>query len=194
MPDRHLTSRTPLGRREPLIETIGAVTIAEDATTAIASLASRRGCVGDLDQAAAGIGLALPGPGRMSEGEPWSAVWSGPDQWLVMASFDTHEDIVAELEPVFADVAALTEQSDAFARFDLTGAGTAALMERLCPLDVRSMKPGDAARSVVEHIGCHFLCFSPDRLALLGPRSFAASLHHALATAAGSVAALGARE
>ena len=85
-----------------------------------------------------------------------------------MAPFDEHEDIVAELEPVFAEAASITEQSDAFARFDLTGGVPAALVERLCPLDARSMKPGDAGRSVIEHVGCHLLCLAPDHFAVLG--------------------------
>ena len=109
-----------------------------------------------------------------------------------MAPFDEHEDIVADLEPVFAGAASIAEQTDAFARFDLTGAGPAALLERLCPLDVRSMKPGDAGRSVLEHVGCHLLCLAPDHFAVLAPRSFAASLRHALANAARSVAAVAA--
>jgi len=192
VPDRPLTPLTPLGRRDPLVERIGALTIAEVTATAIASVASRRGRLEDVEKAAAGISLVLPGPGRMSQGDPWSAMWSGPGQWLVMAPFDEHEDVVAELEAVFAGAASITEQSDAFARFDLTGAEPAAVLERLCPLDVRSMKADDAGRSVVEHVGCHLLCVAPDHFAVLAPRSFAASLRHALANAARSVAAIAA--
>lgn len=192
MPDRQLTPLTPLGRRDPLVEPIGGLKISEVTTTAIASVASRRGRMADVERAAAGISLVLPGPGRMSQGDPWSAIWSGPGQWLVTAPFAGHEDIVADLEPVFAGAASITEQSDAFARFDLTGIGPASLIERLCPLDVRSMKAGDAGRSVVEHVGCHLLCLAPDHFAVLAPRSFAGSLRHALAQAARSVAAIAA--
>ena len=193
MPDRRLEPMTPLGRREPLVETIGGVAIAEVTSTAIASLAARRGRSDEVEAAAAGIGLTLPGPGRMSAGDPWSAVWTGQGQWLVLAPLAGNEDIVARLEPAFAGSASLTEQTDGFARFDVTGACPAGLLERLCPLDLRSMDAGAAGRSVIEHVGCHVLVMAADHVVLLAPRSFAASVHHALATAARSVAAMSSR-
>ncbi len=187
-----LTPRTPFGRLDPLDETIGAFTIAESTATAIASLAVRRGRTADVERAAAEAGIALAGPGRLARGDPWMTVWTGPEQWLVLAPFEGYEDIVAALEPLFGDAVSLAEQTDAFVRLDLVGAPPAGLMERLCPLDLHAMKPGDAARTLVEHMGCHVLCLEPDRLALLAPRSFAASLRHALVAAAESVAAIAA--
>lgn len=104
---------------------------------------------------------------------------------MVEAAFETHEDIVAALRPAFGDSASITEQTDAWVRFDLTGTGLAAVFERLCALDVRSMQPGDATRTVIEHLGTYVIRGTKG-MTVLGPRSAAGSLHHALVTAARS--------
>jgi sarcosine oxidase subunit gamma len=164
------------------VATIGPVTVAERADVALASLAARRGREGDLAAAAQSIGLPLPGPGRHATGAVWSAFWLGPDQWMVEADFATQEDIVAALRPAFGDSASITEQTDAWVRFDLAGGDLAAVFERLCALDVRAMQPGDATRTVIEHLGTYVIR-GTGGMAVLGPRSAARSLHHALVTA-----------
>ena len=185
MPDHRLAPLTALGHPDPTVVTIGPVTLAERADVALASLATRRGREGDVAAAAQAIGLPLPGPGRFGAGPVWSAFWLGPDQWMVEAAFETHEDIVAALRPAFGGSASITEQTDAWVRFDLTGTGLAAVFERLCGLDVRSMQPGDATRTMIEHLGT-YLIRGTEGMTVLGPRSAAGSLHHALVTAARS--------
>jgi sarcosine oxidase subunit gamma len=185
VPDHPLAPLTALGHPDPVVVTIGPVTLTERADMALASLAARRGREGDVTAAAQAIGLPLPGPGRHAAGPVWSAFWLGPDQWMVEAAFETHEDIVAALRPAFGDSASITEQTDAWVRFDLTGTGLAAVFERLCALDVRSMQPGDATRTVIEHLGTYVIQGTKG-MTVLGPRSAAGSLHHALVTAARS--------
>ena len=47
------------------------------------------------------------------------------------------------------------------------------------------MQPGDATRTVIEHLGTYVIQ-GTQGMTVLGPRSAAGSLHHALVTAARS--------
>ena len=181
MPDHRLKPLTPLGQSAPQTDTIGPVIITENTTVALASLAIRKGRETDVAKAAKALNITLPGPGHASE----NALWLAPDQWMIEAPFATHEDITAYLKPTFSDAASITEQTDAWVRFDLSGPDLHAMFELLCNLDTRAMQPGDATRTVIEHLGCYVTCTAAG-LSILGPRSSAQSLHHALITAAKS--------
>ena len=181
MPDHRLKPLTPLGNTTPQTDTIGPVTITENISVALASLATRKGRDADVATAAKTLNITLPTPGHASE----TALWLGPDQWLIEAPFATHEDSTAHLKPAFKDAASISEQTDAWVRFDITGPNLHSLFELLCNLDTRSMQPGHATRTVIEHLGCYVTRRS-DHFTILGPRSSAKSLHHALITAAKS--------
>lgn len=177
---------TPLGHDAPEIVTIGPVTITETVTTALASLASRLGREAEVATTAQTAGIPLPGPGKAAFNAPYGSFWLGPEQWMVLAPYASHEDITAHLKPLFSDVASITEQTDAWVQFDLTGENLFSLFELLCPLDTRSMAANSATRTVIEHLGTYVLCRAKDHFTIFGPRSSAASLHHALITAARS--------
>ena len=181
MPDHLLKPLTPLGHATPQTDTIGAVTITENIGIALASVATRRGREGDVESAAKVLNIVLPAPGRASE----NALWLAPDQWMIEAPYATHEDIVAILKPAFGDAASITEQTDAWVRFDLSGPNLHAMFELICNLDTRTMHPGHGTRTVIEHLGCYVTC-RDGGFTILGPRSSAKSLHHALITAAKS--------
>ena len=183
MPDHRLKPLAPLGRAMPQTDAIGPVTITENTSMALASLATRKGCDADVAKAAKTLNIRLPAPGHASE----NALWLAEGQWMIEAPFDTHEDIVAYLKPAFGAAASLSEQTDAWVRFDLTGPNLHAMFELLCNLDTRAMRPGDGTRTVIEHLGCYVVCRSAG-FTILGPRSSAKSLHHALITATGAVA------
>jgi sarcosine oxidase, subunit gamma len=181
VPDHRLKPLSPLGNAAPQTDTIGPVIITENASIALASLATRKGRDADVTKAANALNLSLPPPGHASD----NALWLAPDQWLIEAPFATHEDITAHLKPTFGDAASITEQTDAWVRFDITGPDLHALFELLCNLDTRTMHPGHATRTVIEHLGC-YVTRRADGFTILGPRSSAKSLHHALITAAKS--------
>ncbi len=181
MPDHRLKPLTALGHEAPQTDTIGLVTITENIDIALASLAARKGREADVAKAAKALNIALPAPGHASE----NALWLAPDQWMIEAPFETHEDITAYLKPTFKDAASITEQTDAWVRFDLTGPNLPAMFELLCNLDTRAMQPGHATRTVIEHLGCYVTCTAAG-FSILGPRSSAKSLHHALIAAAAS--------
>ncbi|WP_054007135.1 sarcosine oxidase subunit gamma [Cypionkella psychrotolerans] len=181
-----LKSLTPLGHDKPITEIIGAVTIIENVGTALASLASRRGREAEVAGAAQTAGIPLPGPGRSQAAATYSAIWLGPEQWMIEAPFATHEDISAILKPIFGEAASITEQTDAWVRFDLTAADLPALFERLCNYDLGRAGVGAATRTVIDHLGCYVVRRSDVEVSIIGPRSSAHSLHHALTTAAKS--------
>ena len=186
MADHSLKPRPALGGKFLAVESIGPVTISEVTDIALASLAARRNRGAEVTESAASIGLLLPQPGRAVTNDSWSAFWVSPDMWFVETPLSTREDIVAHLKPIFGEAASVTEQTDAWVRFQVTGS-IQPLFERLSNLDIGRMEPNSATRTVIEHVGCYAIRRAEDSITLLGPRSMAGSLHHALTTAARSV-------
>lgn len=174
---------TPLGGRSAFVETHGPVTVAEVTETALASYAAR---LGREAEARAGLSSfidgAVPGPGKATQGDV-AAVWLGVDQWMVMAPYERHQDLAAHLAQTADGAASVTEQTDAWCRFDLSGAGLADVFERLCAMNLRAATPGDATRTSIDHLGCLVILRAMDHISVLGPRSSAGSLCHALLTA-----------
>lgn len=164
------------------------LTIALNDTIHIASLACRRGQEKPFAAAAKELfGTGLPGPSGIIEDKEFSLFWTGPDQWFVETRLDKYEDIAAILKATFGDTASITEQSGAWARFELSGSGALKLLERLCMVDIEKMPTGTAVRTVMEHLGVFVICREAgSRYTILGARSSASSLQHALVTAAAS--------
>lgn len=182
-----LRTLTALGQKTPRVVEIGSLRIAERIDVALASLASRKGRAADVTKAAKAAGVPLPPASRWVEGTLYSAFWVAPEMWFVEAPFASHEDITAVLKPAFGDAASLTEQTDAWVRFDLTAPDLAPLLERLSNVDFAAVPDGHATRTVVDHLGCYLIRLSAGAARLYGPRSSAASLLHALEIAAASV-------
>lgn len=162
-----LVAMTPLGGSDPRVDRHGGVTLTEVCGVPLASVEARLG----QEQAAAALvasvtGEVAPGPGRASA----RAVWTGPDQWLVEARA---EDLVS-------GAVSVTDQTDGWCRFDVTGDRLADVFERLCAVDLRGWSGGQATRTAIEHLGCLVICRAAGHVTVLGPRSSAGSLHHAL--------------
>jgi sarcosine oxidase subunit gamma len=150
---------------------------------ALASVAGRLGHEAKAASMVAGlIGSDAPTPGRASAGEI-SAFWMAADQWMVEAPLDTHEGLPARLADEGAGAVSVTEQTDGWCRFDLQGARLPDVFALLCNLDVPAFTGGEATRCQIEHLGCFVICRAPDHISVIGPRSSAGSLHHALTTA-----------
>lgn len=184
-----LKAITPLGAYEPQVDTFDGLTIREVTDRALASLAARIGQETACAKAAGTLlGAELPGPQTWAGGGEFTAWWTGPDQWMVDAAYAGHTLLAAEVKTAVGDTASVTEQTDGWCRFDLEGPACFDVLERLCQLDLRSGSAGGAQRCALEHVGIFLLCREPGQsYSVLGPRSSAASLHHALMTAAGSV-------
>lgn len=186
MPD--LAPLTPLGGTALRVDKIGSISIAESDDWALASLAARKGHESEVvAQARKLIGAELPGPGHVVASGDWRAFWMSPQSWMLAAPFSGHEMIAAEVKAAVGDAGSVTEQTDAWARFDVTVPDSdlvATLLERLCNIDPRRAGPGTATRSVIEHLGVYVIRFDETGVSVLGPRSSATDLHHALTTAA----------
>ena len=185
-----LTPTTALGGTIPFDKTIGGNRIREVSDAVMASLAMLKGKGTAFKKAAASQLGELPAPGHGggdAGGDAGSAshistIWMGPDQYLV-------EGIDAmTLAATFGTSAAITDQSDAWVRFDVTGGDVVAMLERLSGADTRRMQAGSATRTAIHHMHCVIVCRAGGTdFTILGPRSSAASLHHALVAAAASL-------
>lgn len=174
---------TALGAHAPRVDQHGPVTLTEVTRLAIASVQARLG-----HEAACQTHLAnlldshAPTVSELVMHDPEAAFWIGPDQWMVGAPYDSHEDLAAQLVTRFDGTASITEQNDAWAVFDLQG-DVEPVMELLCPINIRAMPEQTAQRTSIHHISCFVTRRAADHLRILGPRSSAGSLHHALLTA-----------
>ncbi len=182
-----LHQMTALGHTEPRVIDIGPYRITERFDVALASVATRRGRDADVATAAKASNVPLPMPAHAVVGVPFGAFWLAPDMWMVEAPYDSHGDIVAHLKSIFGDSASITEQTDAWVRFDLSGQTLVALFERLSNLDLAALPDGYASRTVIEHLGCYLIRRGAGDVTLCGPRSSAGSLLHALEVTAKSV-------
>lgn len=184
-----LTAITALGGHSQRVDTFGDFTLRENDGLALASVHARLGhetaCRKHLADMFDGN---IPEVGKAVLRDPEAVFWTGPDQWMVGAPYTTHEDLAAQLKARFGTSASITEQSDAWACFDLQSANMEPVMELLCPINIREMQTGDVQRTSIHHLGCFVIRRDPnDWVSILGPRASAGSLHHAVVTAMQSV-------
>jgi len=173
---------TALGGAVARAQSFGALSIVENSGLALASLALRR----DAMQPAP-MGLSLPGPGRWAAGREIAAFWTGPGQWMVEAEGRAEEDFAAALKPQ-APGCSVTEQTDGWVAFEVSsvagGMPIRRLMEKLVNVDAAGFGPGSATRTGLEHMSVFLIRRAEDRLAVIGMRTLAGALWHALETAA----------
>ncbi len=177
-----LKAITPLGSTEPRVSTFPELVIAEVVDRALASLSKRLGHEAEFTTRAGDLfEFELPQPGRAEIGSTFSAFWIGPDSWMVDAAYATHDSPASNIKLTFGEAASVVDQTDGWCRFDVTGALVFDLFERLCNVDILAMQPGSATRCSIHHIGCYLWCRDAGgEFSVLGPRSSAGSLHHAL--------------
>ncbi len=182
-----LHSLTALGQPTPQTHQVGPYRIEERFDVALASVATRKGRAADVTKAAKAAGIPLPEAARFTAGNPWSAFWVAPEMWFIEAPFASHEDIVPLVKPAFGDAASVTEQTDAWVRFDISATDLAPLIERLCNVDFAKAPDGFATRTVIEHLGCYLIRHSAGAVTVYAARSSAKSLLHCLEVTAASV-------
>lgn len=180
-----LSPLTALGTAHPQALTFGVLTLRENAGLALASVALRKGT-----GQPAPFGLALPGPGGWVGGSGVGAFWMGPGQWMVEADGQAEEDFAARLVALCPGCS-VTEQTDGFVAFEIASSAgpepVERLLERLVNVDLGGFGPGSAQRKGFEHMSIFVIRRAADHLAVLGLRSAAGSIWHALTLAAGRV-------
>ncbi len=129
------------------------------------------------------LGLDTPQVPETTSNGDVTAFRLAPDQIMILAP-DQDGTAHAKLDDLLGAVAYLTDQSDGSIIVEVQGPDVLAAMERLCPLDLgpSGLRPGHAARTVLEHIGTVVLRTDPDQFLLIAPGSSAASFLHAVET------------
>lgn len=177
-----LAPLTALGRTEPRRATYGALELRENADVGFASLALRGG-----QAAPTPFGLTLPDAGALTAGANVSAFWTGRGQWMIEGEGRATQDFAATVATE-APGCSVTEQTDGFAAIEIASNAAAApidaLLSKLVNIDPRRLAPGAATRTGLEHMTVFVLRRADDRLAVIGMRSLAGSLWHAIETAA----------
>lgn len=180
---------TALGGATARVDSFEHITITENDGLALASIAARLGHEDACHKTLKKLLGAVPRPGKAVLHDPEAGFWMGPDQWMIGAPRVTYELLADTLGGLFGMSASVTEQSGAWVCFDVTGTAMPDLCERICAVPIRKMTAGDAQRTMVHQLGCFVIRRqAADHIRILGPRASAGSLHHALVTAAHSVA------
>lgn len=176
-----LIAKTPLDDLAPF--TIGSVTLREVDLGMLTSIAPYAG----KSKAAARTlkethGIAWPGVNRATGKDGARAIWFGRDMVLLAGP---------EPDATLANVAALTDQTDAWACVHLSGDTAENVLARLVPLDLsaKAFKRGHAARSLVQNMNGSITRVGAQAFLILVFRSMAGTLLHDLQRAMGAVAA-----
>ncbi len=182
----NLKAITALNGIKPRVDQKGPITLSEEPNFAMASVAARNGSQrATMSAIRRIIGVSAPKPGKFV-GNTVTAFWMGPDQWMLEAPYHSHEMLFDQVILEVNGKASVTEQSDGWCRFDMRGIGLASVMELLCAINMTQFTTGDATRTSIDHLGCFVICRNSEHLSVIGPRSSAQSLHHALLVAMNS--------
>ena len=135
---------------------------------------------GKADAVASALPTGFPAPNRMLSKDGARAIWTGPGQALVTGDL-----------PDLAGIAAVTDQSDAWAVARIEGPGVEEVLARLVPVDLSPgvFKRGHTARTLVGHMTASVTRLGPKAIEIMVMRSMAATLHHELERATTGVAA-----
>lgn len=184
-----LAPRTPLQAAVPILDHYSGVEVRERTDLALASLTTRRGKDVEARSRAMGfLGLDLPRPGGHVQSETYSATWMAPEQWFISAPLSDDALLADELKSAVGDSASVTEQTDGWCCFALSGPNCLALFEKLTPIDIAGLAAGQAVRSRFEHMAGLLICEEKgSRYLVFGQRSMAGSLLHALHITAASL-------
>ncbi|WP_454917024.1 sarcosine oxidase subunit gamma [Xanthobacter sediminis] len=122
---------------------------------AAATLAAPKGKAADLVQRFAAAGLPLADAPKAVSGGALTAVGTGPGRWFVTAEGMTGAALLDHLRAIAGPQAALTDQSDANIILEVTGPSVRAALAKGLALDLdpTAFGPGDAATTVVSHVG-----------------------------------------
>ena len=177
-----LIPTSALGGTAPCEQICGGFTLFENAGVALASLA-----IASHQSPPTPFALELPSAGSISKNTKITAIWAGPNQWLIAAPAMAETDFSMALKNEVPDCA-VTDQTSGWVAIDIQadlGAhAIEALLSKLVNIDPRQIGPGTATRTLIEHMSVFVIRRSEHSLTFLGMRSLSESLWHAIATAA----------
>ncbi|MCB2110472.1 MAG: sarcosine oxidase subunit gamma [Defluviimonas sp.] len=174
-----LIAKTPCAGILPL--KIGQLRLEEPAPAPITSIAPFSGKDRAVASALKALGLGWPAPDRAVTGAAGACLWSGRGQAFLLG-------VAPE---GMAGIAALTDQSDGWARIALEGPGAEAVLARLVALDIgaAAFPAGSTARTGLGHMMALLWRSAPERFEIFVFRSMARTAVHELETAMRACAA-----
>ncbi|MCH7942317.1 MAG: sarcosine oxidase subunit gamma [Proteobacteria bacterium] len=106
-----------------------------------------------LDGVRKALGLTLPKtPNTTAAGKDLTALWLGPDEWLLVGPPGAEGGIAKRLRDALKDQhAAITDVTEGRTVIGLAGRNAVDILMKGCPLDIhpRQFKSGDCAQSVL---------------------------------------------
>lgn len=161
-----LVAKTPCAGLLPI--TVGRLEMTEilvDQAFAVAPFRGQEKAVSDA------LPVAFPKPNRVTGTDP-RAIWMGPGQALIMGAR-------------VGDVAgSVVDQSDGWAIVQVAGPDVEDVLARLVPVDLRKMKAGHTARTLIAHMTGSVTKTGRQTYELMVMRSMAGTLVHDLERAA----------
>ena len=168
-----LIALTPCGDLLPLEE--GGVVVTEVCVDCLMSVAPFKGKNKVVsDSLKAQVGAALPAVNRRSG----AVTWFGHGVWIVMGAV------------ALDGLAAVSDQSDAWAVVQIEGARVEEVLARLAPVDLRGQvfKKNHVAKTMLGHMSVTLTRAGPQAFEIMVMRSMAATLVHELQVAMRGVA------
>lgn len=176
-----LIARSPCGGLLPL--TIAELSLTEVAAVPMTLVMPFRGQTQAVSEAMmAAHGVSFPAPGQVTGETGARAIWFGRNKAMLVG---------VEPTPSLAGLAAVSDQSDAWAVVRLTGPQSEAVLARLVPVDLRApvFGPGQTVQSQVMHMTGSISRIGAQAFQIMVFRSMAATLVHDLKTAIEAVVA-----
>jgi sarcosine oxidase subunit gamma len=148
--------------------------VVPDVLTSVAPFKGQKKAVSDALKAQVGAGL--PTVNRRTG----AVTWFGHGLWMVAGV-------------VSVEGAAVTDQSDAWAVVEVSGAGCEDVLARLVPVDLRGsvFKKNHVAKTMLAHMPVTITRTGPEAFEIMAMRSMAKTLVHDLEVAMRGVAARG---
>ena len=160
---------------------VGRAEMAECTAERITSVAPFKGRTRALGTGLKALGLGWPAPGTSQTSKAGSILWTGADQAFLIGA-----------DPAgLGASAALTDQSDGWARMRLAGPDAEKVLARLVALDLRTAAcpVGEVRRSGLNHMPMVLWRSGEDAFEIFVFRSMAATAVHEMAAAMRAVAA-----
>lgn len=175
----NLIATAPLGYIKPVV--LAGTTLAQMDWVQITSIAPFAGRLGDVDKALAKLGLTFPAPNCFVAAGAARMAWTGRDQAFLLGA-----DC-----PDLGDSAAVTDQSDAWARFSVSGPAAVDTLARYVPLDLRlaALPVGASVRSQLYHVHMCLVRLGADAFEVMAFRSMAQTAWHEIEVALRAIAA-----
>lgn len=150
--------------------------------TSLAPFKDRQKALSDALQKA--HGLSYPAPNEAHFDDPAKILWFGRDMAMLAG---------VQPDPELRRIAAVTDQTDAWAAVALSGASSVDVLARLVPVDLRAqtLRSGCTVRTLLGHMNASITPTGENAFLILVFRSMAQTLVHEVQEAMEAVAARG---